>query len=123
MTPNMLIAAIGGVVAIVLAVGGLIWRLSSLLTELSVQRASMQDEIRRMTATIEELREAIKRVEAVPLHEQRITQLESLMQTQQTQIRDMWRKLYSTDKHVAVLRSQSEHDIEMADTDPPPAGE
>jgi hypothetical protein len=115
MTPNMLIAACGGVVATVIAIGSLIWRLSSLLTALSVQRASMAEEMERMLITISELREAIKRVEAIPLHEQRITQLESICKAQQSQISDMWRKLYSADKHLAVLRSQSEHDISDSD--------
>ena len=120
MPPNMLIAACGGVVAIVMAIGGLIWRLSSLLTQLSVERASMADEIKRMMVTIGELREAIKRIDQLPAHELRINQLESICSRQQEQISSMWKKLYSTDKHLAVLRSHSEHDI--SDSDRPPEG-
>jgi predicted RNase H-like nuclease (RuvC/YqgF family) len=108
---------------LVVTLGTVLWRLSSTLTELRQERKQMHDEIGNMKEAIFGLRNAIEKVNAIPLHEQRIAQLETLLKAQQDQISTLWRKVFSIDRHVAVQRAVSGHDIRVEDdTDPPPKG-
>ena len=106
---------------LIVTLGTVLWRLSSTLTELRQERKQMHEEIGHMKEAIAGLRNAIEKVNTIPLHGQRIEQLEKLVQAQQEQLSTLWRKVFSIDRHVAVQRAVSGHDIQV-DTDPPPKG-
>lgn len=110
---------------LVIGLATILWQLSATLTGLRSERSQMSVEIGLMQKAIAELRAALERLDAVPLHEQRITQLEKMLDYQQKQVATLWTKVFSLDKHTAVLRAVSEHDLSSAlhDTEPPPGEE
>jgi len=99
----------------------ILWQLSATLTGLRSERTQMSAEITDMKRAIAELRAALERLDKIPLHELKIAQLEKVVDSQQKQIATLWHKVFSLDKHTAVLRATSEHDLSsFHDTDRPP---
>jgi len=109
-----------GFATLVIALGTILWQLSATLTGLRQERKAMSEEITEMKEAISELRTALSRLDLVPLHDQRLTQLEKLIEAQQKQIATLWQKVFSIDRHVAVVRAVSSHDLSASDTDRPP---
>ena len=80
----------------------------------------------RIERVWEEMRDAMKKWEVdreklaqIPLLQRDLDTVKDTLKTATSRIEELWRKVFSHDKHIAVLRS-SQHDI--SDTEPPEAG-
>ena len=115
------IELIVGLGTFIIALATILWQLSATLTELRNERRQMSGEIDEMKKAIAELRTALERLGTIPVHEQRIAQLEKVVDQQQKQIAALWSKVFSVDRHLAVVRAvtQSQHDVNDTDRPPP----
>lgn len=84
-----------------------VWKASAILTDVT---KSLQE----IRASIVKLEAAIAMIARVPLIEQRVAQLEELVRSltqglgsQATKIADLWAKVFSLDKHLAVQVAES----------------
>lgn len=106
-----------------LIIAGLIWRGSAVITELKEAIRHEREARELLSSALEKVQVALAALNAVPMHELRIKTLEDAVAGLAHRLDSVWRKVFSLDKHVAVVRAHSGHDIESADTDPPPRGD
>ena len=115
MTDRQLVLALIGLSITLL--GSLIvtvWRASALVTQLRLALEAVRSSITKIEL-------GLSRLEMIPVHENRIGQLEQLVAHLGEKVETLWRKLFSVDKHVAVLRHQSKPDLQevTGDSEPP----
>jgi 5-bromo-4-chloroindolyl phosphate hydrolysis protein len=100
---------LGGVGAFVFAAGRIVGRVEAVAQEMQKAMSEWKDD-RKQLATL-------------ALHEKDITTIKDSLIAATKRVDELWRKVFSHDKHIAVIRAQSSHDIIVNDTDPPPRGE
>jgi uncharacterized coiled-coil protein SlyX len=97
-----------------------VWRVSSLARNLT-------DTIASMKLDMVKLQTAIVALNAIPILEMRVGMLEKVFPDLTQRVEALWKKTFSLDKHVAVIRDRvsSEHGekIDLTDSDPPPRGQ
>lgn len=111
-----------GLLAQLVFIAGILWKASSVITRLETALSSEREDRARLEKMVATMNEGLKALAVIPLHEQRIHQLELIAGTTTSKVETMWRKIMSLDKHVAVQRALSDHNIDGGDTDPPPRG-
>lgn len=114
-TPDIAFALLAQLIFI----AGILWRASSVITKLETALQKEQEDRGRLEKMVAAMNEGLRQLASIPLHEQRITQLETLLGSATQKVETMWTKIMSLDKHVAVQRALSNHDLTTADTDPP----
>jgi 5-bromo-4-chloroindolyl phosphate hydrolysis protein len=100
---------IGGVVAFVFQGGRLVGRVEAVAKEMQTAMTEWKDDR--------------KHLGTIALHEKDIGTIKDSISATTKRVDELWRKVFSHDKHIAVIRAQSSHDIILNDTDPPPRGE
>jgi C4-dicarboxylate-specific signal transduction histidine kinase len=79
------------------------WRAAAHATTQATLTTTMQTMIAELKLAIENLREDLKQLKAIPLLEQRISTLEKLHDSLSHKVSSVWQKLFSHDRHIAVV--------------------
>ena len=101
-----------------IVIAGLIWKGSAVITELKEAIKHEREARTLLASALEKVQIGLAALNTVPLHELRIKTLEDALGATSHRLDSVWRKVFSLDRHVAVVRAHSSHDI--ADSDPPP---
>ena len=100
------------ILALLITLFGIVWKGATIAGEMHAGLAELR-------ATVAELKDGLKQLAEVPVLRRRVETLETVATATVSKVEDLWRKAFSTDKHLAVLQAQrSGSSPDLKGTDP-----